>query len=361
MERYISVGWLIDGTGGPVRKNLLLKIKDGKWIDLNVTDSGKGTDARVVTDLSHCTIIPPLIDSMVYLSRSAAGYGQGMKGEPDNYETALAEILRHRDDHFSHGVLALRNGLERKGYVARYVAESAGELHPICLQVTGNGWIGVFSGVGKWTGQQDHKGVIDCCVLSDTTLRERIHRVYSEGGRLLSFVSGGHNLRRLVSAGCRNIDCARDITRDDLRYMADHGVGWTPQLSALEQGIGLFGESLDQLKYLQLVSMARDYGVPVTVGTGSGLNGVLHGESMVNELKLFMKAGYSLRDAIRCSVENGARLLGIESDFGPIEVGKPATFLVARGTPAQLPRKLAYLEGIYLNGEPCPRDLYCKI
>ena len=32
--------------------------------------------------------------------------------------------------------------------------------------------------------------------------------------------------------------------------------------------------------------------------------------------------------------------------------GAPATFLLTRGTPHQLPRKLAYLEGVYVNGAP---------
>ncbi|EKD36773.1 MAG: hypothetical protein ACD_75C01377G0001, partial [uncultured bacterium] len=101
----------------------------------------------------------------------------------------------------------------------------------------------------------------------------------------------------------------------------------------------------------------RELGVDVALGTDAGSLGVLHGESVVEEMKLFMKAGYSLPEAIRCATLNGARLLGLDN-FGLIAKGRAATFLVARGGPAQLPRKLTYLEGIYLGG--LPSKLYRK-
>jgi imidazolonepropionase-like amidohydrolase len=87
------------------------------------------------------------------------------------------------------------------------------------------------------------------------------------------------------------------------------------------------------------------------VGTGAGSIGILHGESMVEEMKLFIKAGYSLAETIRCASENGARFFGMEK-LGLLTVGRKATFLIARGTAQQLPRKLSYLEGIYIDGKP---------
>ena len=87
------------------------------------------------------------------------------------------------------------------------------------------------------------------------------------------------------------------------------------------------------------------------VGTGAGSAGILHGESVVEEIKLFIKAGYSLAEAIGCASEQGTRFFGV-AQIGALIVGGPATFLLTRGTPHQLPRKLAYLEGVYVNGAP---------
>ena len=107
----------------------------------------------------------------------------------------------------------------------------------------------------------------------------------------------------------------------------------------------VLAEQLTQLRF------ARKSGVTTAVGTGAGSVGILHGESMVEEVKLFIKAGYSLVESIRCATENGARFFGMEK-LGKLTVGQKATFLITRGTVQQLPRKLSYLEGIYINGTP---------
>ncbi len=97
--------------------------------------------------------------------------------------------------------------------------------------------------------------------------------------------------------------------------------------------------------------LARELGVKVALGTDAGSLGVLHGESVVEEMKLLRQAGYTLPETVRCATANGAKLLGVE-EFGTLAPGRPATFLVTRGAPAQLPRKLSYLEAIYINGRP---------
>jgi imidazolonepropionase-like amidohydrolase len=103
-----------------------------------------------------------------------------------------------------------------------------------------------------------------------------------------------------------------------------------------------------QLRQLRL---AGQLGVTTALGTGAGSIGILHGESMVEEMKLFIKAGFSLEETIRCASENGAGFFGMER-LGMLVVDRQATFLIARGTAQQLPRKLAYLEGIYVDGAP---------
>jgi adenine deaminase len=66
---------------------------------------------------------------------------------------------------------------------------------------------------------------------------------------------------------------------------------------------------------------------------------------------VFIRAGYSLEETIQSGSANGARFFGMEN-LGPLTVGRTATFLVARGGVQQLPRKLSYLETIYVDGEP---------
>jgi adenine deaminase len=69
---------------------------------------------------------------------------------------------------------------------------------------------------------------------------------------------------------------------------------------------------------------------------------------VTEEIKLFIKAGYSMVEAIQCASANAAEFLGT-NDLGALAVGNKGTFLVTRGTAQQLPRKLAYLENIYIS------------
>ena len=66
---YIRAGWLIDGSGGPARKNMILEVKDGYIQRIKPAEDPK-SDPQNVLDLSPFTILPGLIDSHVHLFMS---------------------------------------------------------------------------------------------------------------------------------------------------------------------------------------------------------------------------------------------------------------------------------------------------
>jgi hypothetical protein len=189
--------------------------------------------------------------------------------------------------------------------------------------------------------------------------------------------NGPQAVAAALAAGCDAIEQGYMMGADNLARMADKQVLWIPSLMRAKNGLdsatagdgigcrfSLRAASLgnplpgaesywkqvltDQLEQLRL---ARELDVPTAVGTGAGNPGILHGESVVEELKLFLKAGYCLAEALGCASEHGARFFDMK-ELGALQIGRPATFLVTRGTPHQLPRKLAYLENIYVNGTP---------
>ena len=189
--------------------------------------------------------------------------------------------------------------------------------------------------------------------------------------------NGRQQVEEALHAGCDAIEQGYAMGEDNLRKMAEQGVLWIPSLlrakNALDSvgsggevacrfsqryvapgkplpGAESFWEKMLAGQLTQL-GLARKLGVTTALGTGAGSVGILHGESMVEEMRLFIKAGYSLAETIRCASENGARFLGM-AKLGRLTVGRPATFLITRGAVQQLPRKLAYLEGIYVDGAP---------
>jgi imidazolonepropionase-like amidohydrolase len=388
---YLLAGWLIDGSGGPVQEKVLLSIVDGRFAAIEKYVPGNGLDAALLTDLSHCTVLPPLVDSHVHLFMS------GTTDKPTRAHQLVADyieqrpvIARHLHDLFSHGVLGVRDGGDKGGFALAY--RQTKEMHPeVILKVVGRAWHkeGRYGGlIGRVPGDGvrlvDAYGREDAAIdqvklvnsgcnslkvfgretepqFATEELAEIVAAAEKTGRKVMVHANGREPVRRAIVAGCQSIEHGFFMGLENLELMAKKGIFWVPTVFTMKAFIANFDHAGDHAD-LQVIeknlehqlgqlTLARQLGVNVAMGTDAGSLGVLHGESMVEEMKLFRKAGYSLAETIRCATSNGARLLGLD-DFGLLAKGKTATFLVARGAPPQLPRKLSYLEGIYINGQP---------
>lgn len=388
---YILAGWLIDGSGGPVREKMLLKIEDGSFAAIEKYRPDHGPAPSPLTDLSHCTLLPPLVDSHVHLFMSGATDKRFRENQlTAGYDQLRPVIARHLHDLFSHGVLAARDGGDPGGFALRYKGDR--EMHgEMILKVAGRAWhsrgrygrlIGRHPGDGErldtaWAREEEpvdqvkivQSGLNSLKLFGGETppqfsgeeLAGLVRAAGQKGCRVMVHANGREPVRLAVEAGCHSIEHGFFMGRENLELMAEKGTFWVPTaftMKAYAANLGAAAPGADRRvieknlnDQLAQLAVARELGVNVALGTDAGSLGVLHGESVVEEMKLFIKAGYSLPEAIRCATLNGARLLGLDN-FGLIAKGRGATFLVARGGPAQLPRKLTYLEGIFLGGSP---------
>lgn len=210
--------------------------------------------------------------------------------------------------------------------------------------------------------------------------KELCDLLHNKGHKKAVVVANGkEKVQQALEAGCDAIEQGYQMGEENLQHMARAGVVWIPSVLRAKNGLdGASGGGSICCRFsqryvapgkpvagaedfwkemltnqLNLLRRARELHVTTAVGTGAGNIGILHGESVSEELKLFIKAGYSLAEALRCGSENGARFFGMDH-LGTLTVGRRATFLVTRGTVQQLPRKLAYLENIYIDGMPSP-------
>jgi hypothetical protein len=74
-KRHIRVGGLIDGSGGPLRKNMLLTIADTRFVAIEPYEKNNAPDPVLVTNLNHCTIVPALVDCSLLPFARRAGSG----------------------------------------------------------------------------------------------------------------------------------------------------------------------------------------------------------------------------------------------------------------------------------------------
>ena len=100
--RYIVAGSFIDGSGAEVSRNVFLKVKDGIITNIGQAAELPKNDDAAVDDLSHCTIVPPLVDCSVFLSRSPS------VDEKVRLNADAASLLKQHIRYcHSHGVLGL--------------------------------------------------------------------------------------------------------------------------------------------------------------------------------------------------------------------------------------------------------------
>jgi len=382
--RFIVAGSFIDGSSAGVCRNVYLAVKDGIIVTIGSSVDLPRNDKGAVDDFSHCTILPALVDCSVSLSRSPSVDTVVRQSAEEASQTQKAATFRQQICYcHAYGVLGVADSEDANGLARHYREwEKEGIIDIRTSGHLGRRWPddsddilvgGDFLKIGYSANIED-EGV----PYLQPSYEELVQILQRRGGKKAVVVANGlQQVAEAIDAGCDAIEQGYGMGEDNLVKMAEKGVLWIPSVLRAKNALDSAGSSGDvccrfSLRYaapgvpvpgaedfwkkmvagqLMQLGLARKLGVATAVGTGAGSVGILHGESMSEEMKLFIKAGYSLTETIRCASENGARFFGMDR-LGRLAVGRRATFLITRGTAQQLPRKLAYLEGIYVDGAP---------
>jgi imidazolonepropionase-like amidohydrolase len=370
-SRFIKAGGLIDGSGAGLRRDVTVEIEDGVIVAIN---EGRQLPRGVgVDELPHCLLLPPLVDASLLLTRSPS---VTMTDKPDSPEDRATLVARHLGYCHAHGVLGLAVG-DQPSEVApawRDWGYDKGLLElrvagPACRE-SGGDFLRLRLSADIDAGQTDPFTPSPDLAVSLATRGEK---------KVVMVANGAEAVAEALAAGCDAIEQGYAMGEDNLRTLAERGVLWIPSLVRAKNGVDGAGGGGDiacrfsqryvapgkpvpgaealwkkmlagQLAQLRL---ARSLGVVTALGSGAGNIGLSHGESLIEEMKLFVKGGYPLAEIFHATSEVAARFFAMNR-LGRLAVGRPATFLIVRGSLQQLPRKLYFLEGIIVDGSPCP-------
>jgi imidazolonepropionase-like amidohydrolase len=387
------VGWLIDGSGGPIREGVRIDIAGGALgrISEDVAASGGPPEPpnHMVRDWTDCTLIPGLVDSHVHLAMvGSMDERQRIRLRQAPAEVVFRAIRENLREHLRCGVVAVRDGGGARGSALRF-AKGAGRRTDPAIRVVASGRAWHRHGrYGRFIGRPPLEGlslaesilhddspcdlvkIVNSGVNSLTefgrrtapqfSLDEMIAAVQACGRKGLSAMihaNGEEPAEIAIRAGCRSVEHGFFMGPDNLRRMADSGVVWVPTVVPMH-AYGRILEPSDRRAQvarrtvdhqLEQLQRARRLDVTVALGTDAGSPGVDHGAAVVEEMQLLMAAGYSLVEAVRCASFNGAGLLG--ADFGFLAEGRPATFVVVPGGPSALPDSLNRVRAVYVAGE----------
>ncbi len=376
----ILAGWLIDGTGEPVRENVWIGVEDGNIASMGTPEMAKVDDPRLpVLDFSGCTLLPPLIDAHLHLFMSATPNPETRQKQLDaTYAELRPTMAEHLRALAASGVIAARDGGDYGGYALRLRDEGAPD-DPARLRTAGKAWrrdgrygrlIGrpVPQGVSLAEAIQgddqpsDHVKLVNSGINSLKTfgrqtppqfspeeLREAIRAAHERGKPVMVHANGAEPVRSAVEAGCDSIEHGFFMGEENLVRMADRGTIWVPTavtmrayaetLPADDPAAEIARRTFDH--QLRQIEKARELGVQIAVGTDAGSLGVEHGRAVAWEMGVLAEAGFSVSEAVRCATETGARLLG-ESDLGRIVPNTSLRFLAVSGEPQTLLANLAH-------------------
>ncbi len=380
----IRIGWLVDGQGAPLRKDVLMVVRDGRIASITSCARQNAT-----LDLSHATVLPALMDAHVHLSLSATSDPMRRAAQLDLAPRQAAEAIgRHLRAHWHCGVVAVRDGGDRRADVRHYkYSTRSGPDPPLAVSVPGWAWhspgrYGAMLGrtaphgmplaeaVAAELDKIDHVKVLQSGInrldrfghqgrpqFSEEDLRAVVRVAHAAQKPVMAHANGAAAVRMAIESGCDSIEHGYFMGEDNLKRLADKGAVWVPtampmaalatsgDLSAFQQEVArrTLEHQLEQIHKAQLLCAT------IALGTDAGGQGVEHGHAVRGEMALFMTAGLGLEQAVRCASLNSARLMRLENR-GALIPGWSADFIVVPGSPDALPESLQTVQAICLAG-----------
>jgi imidazolonepropionase-like amidohydrolase len=100
----------------------------------------------------------------------------------------------------------------------------------------------------------------------------------------------------------------------------------------------------------RLIRAFKQAGVPIVVGTDTGVSGVIPGFAVHDELSMLVEAGLTPQEALGSATRLPAVWLGIDSEVGTVEIGKRADLILLDANPLINIANTRKIGGVFVNG-----------
>ena len=385
----MRVGWLIDGLGGPTQSDVLICIVDDRIGSL-APYAGLADTYRPFYDLSQAAVLPAIMDTHVHLALSGNQDPQLRQAQlAYSREQTREAVAHHLIQHWQSGIVAVRDGGDPNGVVLQFIQDRRHLHHHAPVHVSATCWawhadgrygsmigrtppagLSLEAAVAAMPGGADHLKVIQSGVnsldafghstnpqFSQAQLQAAFSAARHKGLSVMVHANGRQPVQMALRAGCNSIEHGYFMGRDNLQYMADHGIVWTPTavpMAALARSPSLTAAQTEVARrtldhQLEQIALGHRLGVEMVLGTDAGSQGVDHGLAVAEELGLLVSAGLPLEKAVACGTANAARLLGLPQR-GALRPGWAADFIVVPGGAHELIRDVRSIRVLSAGG-----------
>jgi len=197
--------------------------------------------------------------------------------------------------------------------------------------------------------------------LNQDEIEAAVIEAHKVGKKISTHAQGATGIKNAVLAGVDSVEHGIYLTDEIIEAMLKRGTYLVPTLNApyfiVENGIeaGIPDYMVEKSKrviedHVRSFQRAKAAGVKIAMGTDGStpFNGP---EKTAFELSLMIKAGLTPMEAIAASTKSAAELLGVDKDFGTLEAGKTADFIVLNEDPLLNIDTLMNVAEVYKDGK----------
>lgn len=384
---YIHAGKLITAEDKQILSAQTIIVVDDKITEVKAGYHNPNTAGQVI-DLRNHTVLPGLMDMHTHFSTqiSATSYGEAqrlneadfaLRGAVFAEKTLMAGFTTVRELGDSHHIsVALRKAIAQ-GYVkgpriyaaGKSLATTGGHADPtngLAYALLGDPGPkqGVINGAddARKAVRQRYKEGADLIKVTATGgvlsvaksgmnpqfTTEELEAIVSTardyGFKVAVHAHGKEGMERAIKAGVDSIEHGTFMDKETMALMKKHGTYYVPTISAgkwVQDKAQIEGFFPDLVRpkaaaigplIQQTFARAYEAGVKIAFGTDAGVGA--HGENW-REFVYMTEAGMPAMAAIQSATIEGAKLLGVEQEYGSIRAGKIADIIAVPGDPLQ--------------------------
>ncbi len=373
---------LIDGTGTPMQENAELYVKDGRICEACEFDNEVDLDGKYV--------IPGMMNGHLHLS------GPPFATNNINFSQFVVTDfvvngVKNLEELLKQGVTFVRD----VGSIYKEPVELAFRKHLASGFMKGPNMIcsgpmmAITGGHGAATGSAICDGVEECRKMARKhiamgvdllkmavtggvgtegndpnayqfnveEIAAVVHEAHKVGKRVAVHGHGTQGIKNALIAGVDSIEHGTLVDDESVDMMVERGVFLVPTLAVSNfimtnpQVPAALKAKEANLAHLQKDCLRNAYNKGVKLGIGTDLSALRLPYLTQIEMILIMKAVETdVIEAIQIATKNTSEMLGIDANYGTLETGKIADFVVLGGNPCEDEENLKNIAKVYQKG-----------